>query len=119
MLLLSCDDAQSLRHALPALADLPTAGMPLSQPASALPPLSWQVPAARAAMVQLLAAGEWLQVGTLLPNELCCFACSVQWWHVAVSVGSTSRVDIRLSALPACDSLARAVVLCSSCFFQH
>ena len=50
-------------HALPALADLPTAGMPLAQSAAELPALGWQLPAAKAAVQQLLAAGEWLQVG--------------------------------------------------------
>ena len=61
VLLLNCDEPQALRHALPALADLPTAAMPLAAPASALPALGWQLPAARAAVQQMLAAGEWLR----------------------------------------------------------
>ena len=63
VLLLNSDDQQGLMHALPALADLPTAGMPLAQSAAELPALGWQLPAAKAAVQQLLAAGEWLQVG--------------------------------------------------------
>lgn len=62
MLLLSSDDTQALAHSLPALADLPTAGMPLAAGAAALPALGWQAPAARAAVQQLLAAGDWLRV---------------------------------------------------------
>lgn len=62
VLLLNSDDQQALRHALPALGELPTAGMPLVGSAAALPALGWQLPAARGAVQQLLAAGEWLQV---------------------------------------------------------
>lgn len=60
-MLLSCDDPQGLAHSLPALADLPTAAMPLAGSAAALPALGWQLPAARAAVVQLQAAGAWLR----------------------------------------------------------
>lgn len=61
VLLLNSDEPQALRHALPALADLPTAAMPLAAPTSALPALGWQLPASRSAVQQLLAAGEWLR----------------------------------------------------------
>lgn len=68
VLLLNTDDQQGLLHSLPALADLPTAGMPVAAPTSALPALGWQLPAARAAVAQLLAAGEWLQARMLLAS---------------------------------------------------
>lgn len=61
VLLLNSDDPAALRHSLPALADLPTAAMPLAASPSGLPALGWQMPAARAAVQQLLAAGEWLR----------------------------------------------------------
>lgn len=61
MLLLNSDDPQALLHTLPALADLPTAGMPLAQSAADLPALGWQLPAARGAVQQLLGAGSWLR----------------------------------------------------------
>ena len=61
MLLLNSDEPAALRHSLPALADLPTAAMPLAAAPSGLPALGWQLPAARAAVQQLLAAGEWLR----------------------------------------------------------
>lgn len=63
VLLLSAEEPAALRHALPALGDLPTAGVPLGGAGTAsLPPLGWQLPAARAAVAQLQTAGEWLQV---------------------------------------------------------
>ncbi|PRW20477.1 DNA polymerase epsilon catalytic subunit A [Chlorella sorokiniana] len=61
VLLLNSDEPAALRHSLPALADLPTAAMPLAAAPSGLPTLGWQLPAARAAVQQLLAAGEWLR----------------------------------------------------------
>lgn len=63
MLLLNAADPAALRHALPALADLPTAGMPLAADPASLPPLGWQAPAARHALAALLAAPAWLRVG--------------------------------------------------------
>ena len=61
VLLLNSGDPAALRHSLPALADLPTAAMPLAAQPSGLPALGWQLPAARSAVQQLLAAGEWLR----------------------------------------------------------
>ncbi|KAL4450230.1 hypothetical protein ABPG77_010899 [Micractinium sp. CCAP 211/92] len=61
VLLLNTDDQQALRHSLPALGELPTAGMPLAGSSAALPALGWQLPAVRGAVQQLLAAGDWLQ----------------------------------------------------------
>ena len=85
VLLLNSDDQQGLMHALPALADLPTACMPLAQSAAELPALGWQLPAAKAAVQQLLAAGEWLQVGggrtgwaVALHSVICCLCASSQ-----------------------------------------
>ncbi len=65
VLLLNTDDQQALRHSLPALGELPTAGMPLAGSSTALPALGWQLPAVRGAVQQLLAAGDWLQVRAL------------------------------------------------------
>lgn len=62
VLLLNTEDPEALRHALPALGDLPAACMPPAAVAAALPALGWQLPAARGAVQQLLAAGDWLQV---------------------------------------------------------
>lgn len=73
VLLLNTDDQQALRHSLPALGELPTAGMPLAGSSAALPALGWQLPAVRGAVQQLLAAGDWLQVRA--PREGCEGVC--------------------------------------------
>lgn len=84
MLLLNSDDQQGLLHALPALAELPTAGMPLAQSAAALPALGWQLPAARAAVQQLLSAGEWLRARV----------AAAQYSHLPLSsIGSDWVID--------------------------
>ena len=63
VLLLNTTDAQSLTHSLPSLADLPCAIMPLGEDtATTYPALAWQLPAARAAIRQLLGAGGWLSM---------------------------------------------------------
>ena len=64
MLLLNAADTQALTHALPPLADLPCATMPHEDASStsAYPALAWQLPAARAAIRHMLAAGGWLSM---------------------------------------------------------
>lgn len=120
MLLLNSDEPAALRHSLSALADLPTAAMPLAAAPSGLPALGWQLPAARAAVQQLLAAGEWLRARVAaaqyahLPlasiggdwildaadalyarqlRECCCrcWSAAVEWWRLTDHMHAGAR----------------------------
>ena len=48
-------------HDIPALADFPAMDLPAGE-APAFPPLGWQQPAARSAVMALAGVGTWLQV---------------------------------------------------------
>lgn len=70
-----------LAHAIPVLADFPAMDVPFTAAeAPQFPPLGWQQPAARTAVMALAGIGTWLQVGTfhtsfvfwLVPDACCC-----------------------------------------------
>ena len=56
MLLVTSPEGAALRHALPALGDLPCLALAADPSDSRYPPLGWQLPALRAAAARLLAA---------------------------------------------------------------
>lgn len=62
-----------LAHAIPVLADFPAMDVPFAAAeAPAFPPLGWQQPAARTAVMALAGIGTWLQVRVPLWTHSCC-----------------------------------------------
>lgn len=93
LVLLGAPDVGELRHAIPALADYPSAAVPLDPHASgAFPALGWQLPATKAALAQLVQMPQWLQVGGDAGWCCCCRAAPA----IPAMPASLSKHSMRL-----------------------